>query len=64
MSEEFLEGGQEIDLVRSGLDDVMRGAYHRMASVLTQRPEIKDFRTAAYYVALKEIGDAYKAIGI
>ena len=64
MRDEFLEGGQEIDLVRSGLDDVMRGAYYRMASVLAQKPEIKDFRTAAYYIALKEIGDAYKAIGI
>ncbi|MFS8114963.1 Glu/Leu/Phe/Val dehydrogenase [Rhizobium jaguaris] len=64
MREEFLEGGQEIDLVRSGLDDVMRGAYHRMASVLSELPEIRDFRTAAYYIALKGIGDAYKAIGI
>ncbi|WP_035831462.1 Glu/Leu/Phe/Val family dehydrogenase [Kaistia adipata] len=64
MRDEFLEGGSEIDLVRSGLDDVMRGGYERMTSVLRDMPEIQDFRTAAYYVALKEIGDAYKAIGI
>jgi glutamate dehydrogenase (NAD(P)+) len=64
MRDEFLEGGQEIDLVRSGLDDVMRGAYERMAAVLKENPQIKDFRTAGYYVALKEIADAYKAIGI
>jgi len=64
MRDEFLEGGREIDLVRSGLDDVMRGAYERMAGVLRSRPAIEDFRTAAYYVALHQIGDAYKAIGI
>lgn len=64
MRDEFLEGGREIDLVRSGLDDVMRGAYERMTTVLRQHQQIKDFRTAAYYIALKEIGDAYKAIGI
>ncbi|ESW68726.1 hypothetical protein X772_34250 [Mesorhizobium sp. LSJC280B00] len=64
MRGEFLEGGREVDLVRSGLDDVMRGAYDRMAKVLSEKPEIKDFRTAAYYIALHQIGDAYKAIGI
>jgi len=64
MREEFLEGGQEIDLVRSGLDDVMRGAYQRMATAMAENPAIKDFRTAGYYIALKEIGDAYRAIGI
>jgi hypothetical protein len=33
-----------------------------MTTVLSERPEIKDFR-AAHDIALKEIGDAYKAIG-
>jgi glutamate dehydrogenase (NAD(P)+) len=62
--DEFLEGGCEIDLVRSGLDDIMRGAYARMVAVLRSHREIKDFRTAAYYVALNQIAEAYKAIGI
>jgi glutamate dehydrogenase (NAD(P)+) len=61
---EFLEGGNEIDLVRSGLDDVMRGAYDKMSKVLRTRPDIKDFRTAAYFIALNKIADAYQAIGI
>ncbi|WP_210240414.1 Glu/Leu/Phe/Val family dehydrogenase [Amaricoccus solimangrovi] len=62
--DEFLEGGDEIDLVRSGLDDVMRSAYARMAAALRDRPELVDFRTAAYHIALNRIADAYKAIGI
>lgn len=61
---EFLEGGSEIDLVRSGLDDVMRSAYARLAASLRSHPEIKDFRTAAYRIAIDRIAEAYKAIGI
>lgn len=61
---EFLEGGSELDLVRSGLDDVMRSAYGKMSEVVRSHPNIRDFRTAAYYIALSKIADAYQAIGI
>lgn len=64
MRDEFLEGGGEIELVRSVLEDIMTVAYDRMASVLESRPELGDFRTAAYYLALNRIAEAYKAIGI
>lgn len=64
MRDEFLEGGREIDLVRSGLDDVMRGAYEQMSATLRAEPGIRDFRTAAYRIALNRIAEAYKAIGI
>ncbi|WP_051252113.1 Glu/Leu/Phe/Val family dehydrogenase [Rhizobium etli] len=64
MRDEFLEGGSEIDLVRSGLDDVMRGAYENMSRTLRDFPDIKDLRTAACRIALNRIAEAYKAIGI
>ncbi|MDQ0561054.1 glutamate dehydrogenase (NAD(P)+) [Rhizobium mesoamericanum] len=64
MRDEFLEGGSEIDLVCSGLDDVMRGAYENMSRTLRDFPDIKDLRTAAYRIALNRIAEAYKAIGI
>ncbi|MCK1732314.1 Glu/Leu/Phe/Val dehydrogenase [Bradyrhizobium sp. 142] len=64
LRDEFLEGGSEIDLVRSGLDDVMRSAYENMSRTLRTHPEIKDLRTAAYHIALGRIAEAYKAIGI
>ncbi|WP_429923504.1 Glu/Leu/Phe/Val family dehydrogenase [Agrobacterium vitis] len=62
--DEFLEGGEEIDLVRSGLEDIMSAAYKRIAALLKSRPELRDFRTSAYHIALNRIADAYKAIGI
>ncbi len=64
MRDDFLEGGSEIDLVRSGLDDVMRSAYDNMSRTLRRHPEMKDLRTAAYQIALSRIAEAYKAIGI
>ena len=61
---EFMEGGREIDLVRSGLDDIMRAAYERMSGVLHSRSGVPDLRTAAYILAIESIVDAYKASGI
>ncbi len=64
MRNEFMEGGGEVDLVRSGLEDIMSAAYERISHLLQMRPELGDFRTAAYCIALNRIADAYKAIGI
>ncbi len=64
MRDEFLDGGSELDLVRSGLDDVMRSAYDRIAELRIQKPEVPDFRTAAYVIAIRNIANAYADIGI
>ncbi|RWD79259.1 MAG: Glu/Leu/Phe/Val dehydrogenase [Mesorhizobium sp.] len=62
--EEFLEGGAEIDLVRSGLEDVMRSTWGRVADLIEQQPELGNYRTAAYVASIRQIADAYEAIGI
>ena len=62
--EEFLEGGREVDFVRSGLEDVMRSTYKRMSNLLHERAELGDYRTAAYVVSIQEIAAAYEAIGV
>ncbi|TIS81112.1 MAG: glutamate dehydrogenase, partial [Mesorhizobium sp.] len=64
MRDEFLEGGAEIDLVRSGLEDVMRSTWKRIADLLETQPELGDYRTAAYVVSIRHIAGAYEAIGI
>ena len=64
MRDGFLEGGDEIDLVRSGLEDIMRSTWDRINEVLKARPELGDYRTAAYVAAIGEIAAAYEAIGI
>jgi len=60
----FLHGGSEIDLVRSGLEDIMRSSWTRLADLLEDQPELKDYRTAAYVAAIMEVAAAYEAIGI
>nr|WP_292234982.1 Glu/Leu/Phe/Val dehydrogenase [Mesorhizobium sp.] len=62
--DEFLEGGAEIDLVRSGLEDVMRSTWARIADLLEEQPKLGDYRTAAYVTSIRQIASAYEAIGI
>jgi glutamate dehydrogenase (NAD(P)+) len=58
------KGADEIDLVRSGLEDTMISAYDDIRSVLKQKKGIKDLRTAAYVLALGKIGNAYMDMGV
>lgn len=60
----FIEGASEIDLVRAGLDDTMRGAYRNIKAALDAKPELEDMRTAAFYVAISDIALHYQSIGL
>ena len=61
--EQFLEGANENDLVRSGLDDMMREAYQKVRAAKAEN-NIPDLRTAAYKVALDRIAISYDSIGL
>lgn len=61
---EFLRGPRELDLVRSGLEDMMAEAYNEATRVWHDLPGIPDLRTASYAVAVRRIADSYNAIGI
>lgn len=60
----FLSGGSELDLVRSGLEDVMVSAYDRISKVMLDDPQIKDMRTASYVIAVRTIARAYRELGL
>jgi glutamate dehydrogenase (NAD(P)+) len=62
--DEFLEGGAEIDLVRSGLEDVMRSTWARIGDLIEKQPDLGDYRTAAYVASIRQVAEAYEAIGI
>ena len=61
---DYIEGADEIDLVRAGLDDTMRGAYNNIRETLLERPELEDLRTAAFYTAINDIALHYRSIGL
>ena len=62
--ERYLQGADELTLVRSGLDDTMRIAYQSMADVWRSNPKVTDLRTAAYLVSIERVAGAYKALGL
>jgi len=56
-------GADELDLVRSGLDDTMRLAYDEIRQIMLSRSEVKDLRTAAYLIAIEKIARSYMELG-
>ena len=59
----FLDGIEEIDLIRSGLDDMMIDGFQEVKKAFTLK-KVSDFRTAAYLVAIEKIAMAYDSIGL
>ncbi len=63
--EKYMEGADELSLVRSGLDDTMRSAYQEMSEVWNARKaEGVDLRTAAYLISIRKVADSYATLGL
>lgn len=62
---QILAGADELSLVRSGLDDTMRGAYQGMAEVWNAREgEGVDLRTAAMLISIGRVAETYRSLGL
>jgi len=59
-----LFGGQEIDLVRSGLESKIRAVYEQVSNLWNENEQISDLRTAAYVIALNRMKTIYETVGI
>ncbi len=62
--QKYLRGADELELVRSGLDDTMRTAFQSMREVWHGRKDVTDLRTAAYLVSIDRVAKSYKAKGL
>jgi glutamate dehydrogenase (NAD(P)+) len=60
--QDFHEGINEIDLVRSGLDDMMIDGFQQVKEVAIKNK--LDFRTAAFKLAIDKIAMTYDYIGL
>ncbi|MEM7669448.1 MAG: Glu/Leu/Phe/Val dehydrogenase dimerization domain-containing protein, partial [Pseudomonadota bacterium] len=60
----YLKGADELELVRSGLDDTMRTAYQTMAAVWNSRRDVPDLRVAGYINAIEKVADSYMVKGL
>lgn len=57
-------GADEIDLVRSGLEETMINSLDQILEVYKRKKEVKDLRTAAFLLALNKIASDYATLGI
>ncbi len=57
-------GADEIDLVRSGLEETMVTAYQEIRELYKRKKRVTDLRTAAFVSAIQKIGNDYMAMGI
>lgn len=59
----IVKGADEVDLVRSGLEDTMITAYLDIRN-MQKKKKTPDLRTAAFVVAIDKIAQAYGSMGI
>ncbi len=64
MQKELVYGANELDLVRSGLDDTMRNSYQQLKEAYNSYDSINDYRTASYVVAIQKLVRSYIDIGV
>ena len=57
-------GADEIDLVRSGLEETMVTSFQQIWEVYSTRQDIGSLRNAAFVVALEKISNDYANLGI
>ena len=62
--EKYIKGAGELELVRSGLDDTMRGAFQSMRELWHENEKVSDLRLAAYLVAIEKVAASYKSKGL
>ena len=62
--DKYLKGAGELELVRSGLDDTMRGAYQAMREIWHGRDDVTDLRVAAYIVSIGRVATTYRSKGL
>lgn len=58
------KGADEIDLVRSGLEETMLSGFHQIKDVLNRRKKIKDYRTAALVASIDKVANDYLTMGV
>ncbi len=58
------KGADEIDLVRSGLEETMINSFHQIINYYYRYKKVEDLRTAAFSVALDKVANDYMTLGV
>ncbi len=62
--QKYLRGADELELVRSGLDDTMIKAYRSVRKVWYENNKVPDLRVASYLVAIERVAASYASKGL
>ncbi len=60
----IVHGADEVDLVRSGLEETMIAATREIVGIWQSNPAIPDMRTAAYVCAINKVATSYAELGL
>jgi glutamate dehydrogenase (NAD(P)+) len=58
------KGADEVDLVRSGLEETMVNSYNQVMEYYYKKDKISDLRTAAFSCALNKVANDYMILGV
>lgn len=58
------KGADEVDLVRSGLEETMISSYHQIMEVYHSYPKVDNLRDAAFICALNKVASDYMTLGV
>jgi len=64
LSDKIRQGSEEIDLVRSGLDDTMRKSWQAIHQRFWSHDKIESYRIAAMSIAIEKIYTGYNTMGV
>lgn len=64
LKDKICQGSEEIDLVRSGLDDTMRQAWQSIRERFLTNDGIHSYRIAAMSLAIEKIHNSYRTMGV
>lgn len=57
-------GAEEIDLVRSGLEETMVSSFEQILHTYNTNDKVNDLRTAAFVTALNKVANDYTTLGV
>ena len=64
IQKQLIHGADELDLVRSGLEETMINAYSNIRNILKSNDAIDSLRTAAFIYAIEKIANDYQTMSI
>ena len=62
--DKIVRGADEIDIVRSGLEETMIGAYQPIRELWRRNKKVNDLRTSAFAIAIDKVAISYLDLGI